>query len=231
MDTVRDLLNYCDFLLVQEIWKYDQIFIETVKKEFPGYECVVRSPNNEANESIGKLSGGVGIIFNSNIDCTVEEIKCVSSRLCALKLVIDKLDILLINVYMPCDTGIINGELTEYNDVVTELNQLIMCSCSQHVIIAGDINADLSRDNAQTKALLSFTEENRLCLCINHQEANVPYTHIPIRGEYSTIDHFLTSLNMCDNVTVYESLFIHNNFSDHIPVYLVLNINVSYTKM
>ena len=51
MDTVRDLLNYCDFLLVQEIWKYDRVYIETVKKEFPGYECVVRSPNNEANES------------------------------------------------------------------------------------------------------------------------------------------------------------------------------------
>ena len=43
-DTVRDLLKYCDFLLIQEIWKYDCIFIDTIKKEFPGYECIVRSP-------------------------------------------------------------------------------------------------------------------------------------------------------------------------------------------
>ena len=231
IDTVRDLLKNCDFLLVQEIWKYDRIFIETVKKEFPGYECIIRSPNNEAKESLGRLSGGVGIIYKNNIDCNVEEIKCVSNRLCALKIVINELDIMLINVYMPCDTGIIHGELIEYNDVLAELNQLMMCSCSQHVIIAGDLNTDLSRNNAQTKSLLSFADEGKLCLCINHEESNVPYTHIPIRGEYSTIDHFLTSLNLCDAVKVYESLFIHNNFSDHIPVILELDINISYIQM
>ena len=90
-DTVRDLLKCCDFLLIQEIWKYDCIFRETIKKEFPGYECIVRSPNDEAKESLGRLSGGVGIIYKNNIECKVEEIKCMSKRLCALKLMIDNL--------------------------------------------------------------------------------------------------------------------------------------------
>ena len=90
----------------------------------------------------------------------------MSKIICALKLIIDKLDVLLINVYMPCDTGVINGELIEYNDVTAELNQLILCSCSQHVIIAGDFNTDITGDNAQTKSLLSFVDEGKLCLCI-----------------------------------------------------------------
>ena len=47
-------------------------------------------------------------------------------------------------------------------------------------------NTDLSRNNAQTRSLKSFADESKLCLCYNHEEANVPYTHIPIRGEYST---------------------------------------------
>ena len=63
------------------------------------------------------------------------------------------------------------------------------------------------------------------------EDANVPYTHIPIRSEYSTIDHFITSLNLCDAVKIYEAMFIHNNFSDHIPIYLELDINISYSQM
>ena len=62
---------------------------------------------------------------------------------------------------MPCDTGIVNGELIEYNDVLAELKQLMICSSSEHVVIAGDLNTDLSRDNAQTKALVSFVNEEK----------------------------------------------------------------------
>ena len=103
---------------------------------------------------------------------------------------------ILINVYMPCDTGIVDGELTEYNDVLIELRRLISCSGSQHVIIAGDLNTDLARNNAQTKALLSFVNEEKMCLCINHNESDVPYTHTPIRGENSTIDHVMQLLSI-----------------------------------
>ena len=166
-DTVRDLLKACDFLLLQEIWRYESIFVDIIKKEFPGYECIVKSPNNEEEQRRGRLGGGVCIIYKSNIECKVEEVKCISSRLCALKISIDKLDILLINVYMPCDTGIVNGELIEYNDVLVELKQLMICSSSEHVVIAGDLNTDLSRDNAQTKALVSFVNEENMCLSIN----------------------------------------------------------------
>ena len=231
LDTVRDLLSKCDFLLIQEIWKYDRIFIETVNREFPGYECIVRSPNDEAAESLGRLSGGVGIMFKNNIECNVEEVKCESKRLCALKLEIEELDIMLINVYMPCYTGIINGDLVEYNEVTNEINQLILSSRSQHAIIGGDFNTDISRNNAQTRSLISFADEGKLCLCLNHREADVPYTHIPIRGENSTIDHFLTSQNLCDSLRVYKAMFVHNNFSDHIPLYLELNIDISYVQM
>lgn len=226
--TVRDILKICDFLLLQEIWQYESIFVNTVKKDFPGYECVVKSPNSEDQITKGRLSGGVAILYKSNIDCKVEEVKCFSNRVCAIKIFIDKLDILLINVYMPCDTGAAVVEPAEYNEVLAELKQLIICSSSQYVIIAGDFNTDLSRDNAQTKALQSFTNEEKMCLCINHIDSNVPYTHTPINGDNSTIDHVLTTLNLCNAVSKYESYFIHNNFSDHIPLYIKLDINISY---
>ena len=42
------------------------------------------------------------------------------------------------------------------------------------------------------------------------------------------LDHVLTTLNLCNAVSKYESYFIHNNFSDHIPLYIKLDINISY---
>ena len=230
--TVKDLLKICDFLFLQEIWAYESIFINTVKKDFPGYECIVKSPNSEEDRKTkGRLNGGVSILYKSNINCKAEEVKSNSSRVCALRIVIDKVDIILINVYMPCDPGVLDGELAEYNDVLIELKRLIICSSSHHVIISGDLNTDLVRNNAQTKALLSFVNEEKMCLCITHDISNVPYTHIPIRGEYSTIDHALTTLNLCNAVSSYESHFMHNNFSDHVPIYLKLNISVSYSQV
>ena len=86
------------------------------------------------------------------MNCKIEELKCISNRLCGLKLLINEFEILIINVYMPCDPGLMEGNLNEYNDVLAELNQIILCSCSQHVIIGGDFNTDMGRNNAQTKA-------------------------------------------------------------------------------
>ena len=34
--TVNNLLHKCDFLLLQETWKFDFDFINTIKKEFQG---------------------------------------------------------------------------------------------------------------------------------------------------------------------------------------------------
>ena len=62
-DTVRELLNICDFLLLQEIWKYEKVFVDIVKRDFPGYECIVKSPNNGDQITKGRLSGGVGILY------------------------------------------------------------------------------------------------------------------------------------------------------------------------
>ena len=99
--TVKDLLKICDFLFLQEIWAYESIFINTVKKDFPGYECIVKSPNSEEDRKTkDRLNGGVSILYKSNINCKVEEVKSNSNRMCALRIVIDKVDIILINIYI-----------------------------------------------------------------------------------------------------------------------------------
>ena len=45
--TISSLLEECDFLLLQEVWKYEFEFIDIVKDKFEGYECIYKSAMNE----------------------------------------------------------------------------------------------------------------------------------------------------------------------------------------
>ena len=47
----------------------------------------------------------------------------------------------------------------------------------------------------------------------------------------STIDHFLVSPNLANEVISYEANDVFNNTSNHIPLTLRLNINIEYHKI
>ena len=71
---------------------------------------------------------------------------------------------------------------------------------------------------------------NFLHLCINNNVANVPYAR-SCNQIFSTIDHCIVSDNLTNNILRYESIFMHNNFSDHLPLYLELKLELSYVKL
>ena len=57
--------------------------------------------------------------------------------------------------------------------------------------------------------------------------ANVPYTFKCLgSGIESTLDHFLISPNLISSVSNYETIDMYNNFSDHSPIMLSLNIDI-----
>ena len=65
--------------------------------------------------------------------------------------------------------------------------------------------------------------------------ANVPYTYYKENGpdkepSTSTIDHFIITPNLKSSVVKYETLPLHSNFSDHIPLLLTLSIDIEYHK-
>ena len=100
---------------------------------------------------------------------------------------------------------------------------------TQIFILGGDWNSDISRNNVQTNTFLSFIEEESLFLCLNFEDAIVPYTFHNDNSN-STIDHFLVTKNITQYITRYESLFSVDDFSDHVPLKLELNVNINYFK-
>ena len=228
--TVNNLLKRCDFLLLQETWKFEHDFINIIKREFDGYECIHTSGMDERVPLNGRPYGGVGILFKSNLNCTTEKIDNISKRLCALKVTDDNSSMLLFNIYMPNDMRRPGEELDEFFEILAEVKDIVSKYSPINVIIGGDFNCDLGRNNLQSRALESFVENENLHFCINSNVSNVPYTRT-LNQSFSTIDHCIVSDNLISNIHRYETMFIPNNFSDHFPLYLEIELELSYVQL
>ena len=228
---IHNLFDSSTFVLIQEHWHYERKFIEKIKCNFTNVECAVASPMNEEKTNIGRGHGGVAILWKSNVACKIEIIKCISKRICAIKVRIDDFSCNLINVYMPTDPGAGNYDIRVYKEVLDEISTIMLNSDTQIAIIGGDFNSDISRNNhVQTNTFLSYLETERLSLCLNSQIANIPYT-FHMGDAKSTIDHFIVTNNLFSCISRYESLFLVDDFSDHIPIKLALNINVCHYEV
>ena len=226
---VGKLIENSTFVLLQEHWQYEKKFIEKVKGFKPNIECVVASPMNENITQLGRNKGGVAIIWKNNIDCNIKIIKCISKRLCAIKVIINEFKFILFNVYMPTDPGNGNYDIAEYKEVLDEISVILLNSDTQVFILGGDWNSDISRNNVQANTFLSFIEEESLSLCLNFDDARVPYTFHNTNSN-SIIDHFLVTKNLTQYITRYETLDFIDDFSDHVPLKLELNVNINYFK-
>ena len=92
--------------------------------------------------------------------------------------------------------------------------------------MGGDLNCDITRDVPQTHALLEFVERENFYLALKNSNSSVTHTHESL----STIDHFMVTPNLSDFITKYETLETVNNFSDHIPIIMHMNIDIEYLQ-
>ena len=228
---IASLIKNNTFLLIQEHWQYEKQFIKNLNdlgKEYElNTECVVVSPMDETIQRVGRGKGGVAIIWKNNLKCKIDQIKCSSDRICAIKVSMDEFKFLIFNVYMPTDPGQGNYDLTAYNEVLNEISEIMISSDTQYGIFGGDWNTDISRFNNQTKTFLSFIQEERLSLCLEYQHSDIPFT-FHCGESFSTLDNFLVTENLFSSINHYKSCLCPDDFSDHVPISLNMNINIEY---
>ena len=232
-ETVKTLFQNSTCLLIQETWLAETEFIAKFKNDFPKSECISANKMDNVVRKAGRPYGGVGICYHSNIKCQIEKVTTVSKSICALKIFIGDICILLINVYMPCSDN--KDALAEYEGILQEISYLCINNDTQHIIIGGDWNADLNRNDGRTKLFKDFISSENLFNPLCLELSNVPFTYSGpmIDGRLpniSTIDHFLISPNLAREVVSYEATDMFNNTSDHIPLTLRLNIDIEYHK-
>ena len=67
-----------------------------------------------------------------------------------------------------------------------------------------------------------------MSLCIDAECSNIPYTYCSkTNGCKLTIYHFTLTQNFRESVIKYESVFMNSDFSDHVPLCLEMQIDVS----
>ena len=231
-DAIKSIYKENTFLLIQETWLAEDEFIRQFKIDFPNSECISANKMDQDDIRAGRPYGGVGICHHSNIKCRIENLSTISKSICAQMLHIENISILLINVYMPSTDN--RATLKEYAKILQEISGICIKSPTQHIILGGDWNADLSRNDGRTKLFKNFITKEKLFSPLELSIANVPYTFTCQRsdGKYSTstIDHFLMSPNLKRAVTCYEAHTVYSNCSDHVPLVLSLDIDIEFHK-
>ena len=150
-DAIKSIYKENTFLLIQETWLAEDEFIRQFKIDFPNSECISANKMDQYDIRAGRPYGGVGICHHSNIKCRIENLSTISKSICAQMLHIENISILLINVYMPSTDN--RATLKEYTKILQEISGICIKSPTQHIILGGDWNADLSRNYGRTKLL------------------------------------------------------------------------------
>ena len=168
--------------------------------------------------------------FDMKLTCQITPILLSSQRVCAVKILINGRNVMLFNVYMPCDTYYDESNLNDFNAVLDIISNTCTQYDSHQLIIGGDFNTDFSRQSSlHTGALKIFLDQECMKPGIQHVLCDVEYTYMSkISGSRSTIDHFLVTHNLFNTICLYESIHDGDNLSDHGVVRLALQLSVEY---
>ena len=174
---------------------------------------------------MGRPYGGLGILWKKSLAtnasfCSVPG----TNRACDLQLNICGKSMMLINAYMPVDNHRKHLIDSVFQDTLDNL-ELFTESCSSHdVIIGGDLNLDMSRQNAHDICYRDFLDRHNMTYTFDLPTADSGYTYYDMdNGGQSCIDHFSVCQELCDafrSVTRCEHAL---NPSKHLPVLIKIS--------
>ena len=230
-DFICDIMHVHDILFLQEHWLYKSE-LPKLKSVCGGVSSTAKSSMDETEHRRGRPFGGCAILWHSNIAYKMSPAECTNNRLCGIIMSIDNAtSVLMLNVYMPCDSQRQDDSYYQFVDVINEIDQLINRYDATHVLFGGDLNTELTRNTPQSKLLREYIYKSSMTACIDLPCANVPYTYIcPMTSRTSRIDHFMAS-SALGNSILSCSIVDNHIFSDHVPVTMEIDINVVYQKV
>ncbi len=84
---------------------------------------------------------------------------------------------LLFNLYMLRDNGIVGKNIQEYQDILSEISVVCQSHNAEHVIISGDFNTDFSRHDHQTAECILFCQQEKMKSCGLMPGSSVVYAY------------------------------------------------------
>ena len=228
---IDDLMNRCDILVLQEHWLSDYDLHKLTQNSAHSLSVFGVSGMDPHQPRVGRPFGGCALLHKTDYRCSIEPVPVDSRRLFACIVNIPNVvKFMLFNVYMPCDAFHIHDDAV-YRDVLISIESLMNVHYDvDHVIVAGDLNTDVTRIRSVHVSLLKeFCNRLSLRLCLSSAHSSVDFTyHNEASGSRSILDHFIVSENFFSSIAAYSCAHDGDNLSDHSPVFLELSVNTAY---
>ncbi len=212
-----------DVLLLQETWLYN-FEGNLINKLFPNFQCFsASSMPNHKNSVRGRPYGNTAILINDKYKNLILNFNGDDSRLISLKVSSSFGELLLINVYLPCNT-------TQNEEMIAKYLGKIQTLIQGHngpVLLAGDFNFS----NKQKV----FTEMLNLCVDLELEMQDTKFLPDTTNTFFSAcgstkswIDHCFSTEGIVTNVTIPFQVCP----SDHVPLVITLKsvLNVTLSK-
>jgi len=221
------LCELSDVVLVQEHWLHDDELdiMNSISSNFVSVCSSAMSATDCRGVRHGRPFGGVGLLVHRNL---LSVFKSVAKRERFIAAWIG--DVLIVNVYFPCMSA---NYIEQMQCLLSDLNSVICDSGAKKVIIGGDYNFDFSCGSTGLQLFLQSTGYLHLKVCDNmiNSSTDPPVTYFQLgSGNSSFIDHFCVSESLVDCVRHSFIVDSGDNLSDHLPLCLVLKLNVSVCK-
>ena len=198
-DLLRDMLEQTNasFCLLQETWllKRDICVLNNLHNEYIGHGI---SAVPDTKILIGRPYGGVGILWKKCLAQYVTPLDIDSDR---VMVTLGTSRLLILNVYMPGDTRHRDNVSSDYETCLDIMEKCMHEHTYDYLIIGGDFNTDLRRNNAHAHVFEGFIERNALIcgwdlVCAGTNNPSDIVTFTTPNGHTSCIDHFIFTCNM-----------------------------------
>jgi endonuclease/exonuclease/phosphatase family metal-dependent hydrolase len=223
--TVTELINEInpDIFLLQEHW-LTPANLDSFDKLFDHYFTFGSSAMSDAITTgmlKGRPFGGIMFLIKNSLRKITETIYS-----CDRFAIIKISSFIVVNVYFPCH-GTKNRSVI-LNELLTDLQGWLDRFSMYNIIVAGDINADLSNTDNATNCINSFFNNNSLMRCdllgSSVHQPKPTYVNIPLEHE-SVLDYILVSDPR--SIIDYDVLDPSINYSDHRPIIGVIKFQLS----
>ena len=227
------LLLFSDVLCVQEHFILDSnerkhSNTNKLRKSFPNFDMHIKpAVKNSTSISRGRGKGGLATIWKPSLTKYVTRVECDNFRLLCSKFAFPSGSILLINAYFPCDPRRENFDDSELLTLLSDITNLVNISECTNILIAGDLNCHLARNNQFTSIIRDHFENLNMKFLWesdNDKVQPIDYTHL-FSGFGSTIDHFVCTNSVLKNIVDAGVIHSPDNTSNHSAIFMKLETN------
>lgn len=201
----------------------------------PDFEAFSTSAMKKAEENEirrGRGFGGTGFIYPKSISGSIKPlVKYNHERLTAMELSCETSQIIIINVYMPfLDRTKLQETITNYDEMIGLIDYIMEERSDAKFVILGDFNCNIFDTSHPFSSSLNDFLNSRDLKCtfekMNDFHINDSYTRFDSRSR-SLLDYIFVSPGLIDLVHCVSIKEYHNNFSDHLPIEIEIELCLS----